>query len=56
LDFRPETFQDPAWRAVAAKSIRAYKQGDFAAAFESIKGVPDTITDPRLLHPIEGLS
>jgi len=46
LDFRPETFQDPAWRAVAAKSIAAYKQGDFAAAFESIKGVPDSIADP----------
>ena len=30
----------------AAKSIAAYKQGDFAAAFESIKGVPDTIADP----------
>ena len=46
LDFRPETFQDPAWQAVAAKSIAAYKQGDFAEAFETIKGVPDSIADP----------
>ena len=46
VDFRPETFQDPTWQAVAANSIAAYKQGDFAAAFESIKGVPDTIADP----------
>ena len=46
FDFRPETFQNPAWQAAAATSIAAYKQGDFAAAFESIKGVPDTIADP----------
>ena len=46
LDFRPETIQNPAWQAVAAQSIAAYKQGDFAAAFESIKGVPDAIADP----------
>jgi tetratricopeptide (TPR) repeat protein len=46
VDFRPETFQDPTWQAVAGKSIAAYKQGDFAAAFESIKGVPDTLADP----------
>ena len=46
FDFRPEAFQDPTWQAVAANSIAAYKQGDFAAAFESIKGVPDTVADP----------
>jgi len=46
FDFRPETFQDPTWQAVAANSIAAYKQGDFAAAFESIKGVPEAIADP----------
>ncbi|MGZ8478508.1 MAG: tetratricopeptide repeat protein, partial [Candidatus Binatia bacterium] len=46
FDFRPETFQDPTWRAVATNSIAAYKQGDFAAAFESIKAVPDSIADP----------
>ena len=47
LDFRAEAFQDPSWQAVAAKSVAAYKLGDFAAAFEAIKGVPDTITDPN---------
>ncbi|MGZ8453540.1 MAG: FecR domain-containing protein, partial [Candidatus Binatia bacterium] len=46
FDFRPETFQDPTWQAVAANSIAAYKQGDFAAAFEGIKAVPDSIADP----------
>ena len=46
FEFQPESFQDPAWRATAAKSIAAYKRGDFAAAFESIKGMPDTVADP----------
>ena len=28
-------------------SIEAYTKGDFQAAFESIKGVPDTLGEPR---------
>ncbi|MGH7817953.1 MAG: tetratricopeptide repeat protein, partial [Candidatus Binatia bacterium] len=46
FDFRPENFQNATWQGLAAKSIASYKLGDFAAAFESIKGVPDTIADP----------
>jgi len=55
LDFRPETFQNPNWQAAAAKSITAYKQGDIAAAFESIKGVPDSIADPSFFTYRAGL-
>src|SRR6185436_19162604 len=34
IEFRPENFQAAAWQSSAAQSIAAYKQGDFAAAFE----------------------
>lgn len=45
FDFKPENFPNAAWQPSALKSIAAYKQGNFAAAFESLRAVPDTIAD-----------
>ena len=48
LFFRPEEFPaGPGWEGMVRNSIEAYMKGDLQAAFESIKGVPDTISEPR---------
>src|SRR5262245_54133369 len=48
LFFRPEEFSTgPGWEGMVRSSIEAYMKGDLEAAFESIKGVPDTISEPR---------
>jgi tetratricopeptide (TPR) repeat protein len=48
LFFRPEEFPaGPVWEGMVRSSIEAYMKGDLQAAFESIKGVPDTIGEPR---------
>jgi tetratricopeptide (TPR) repeat protein len=48
LNFRPEEFPaGPGWQGAVRNSIEAYMKGDFQAAFESIKGVPDTLNEPR---------
>ncbi|MBI4523645.1 MAG: TonB-dependent receptor [Deltaproteobacteria bacterium] len=46
--FRPEEFQaGPGWQGMVRNSIEAYIKSDFQAAFDSIKGVPDTLAEPR---------
>jgi tetratricopeptide (TPR) repeat protein len=48
INFRPEEFPaGPGWQGMVRNSIEAYTKGDFQAAFESIKGVPDTLGEPR---------
>jgi tetratricopeptide (TPR) repeat protein len=48
LLFRPEEFPaGPGWQGMVRNSIEAYRKGDLPAAFESIKGVPDTLGEPR---------
>ena len=48
LDIRPEEFPaGPGWQGMVRNSIEAYMQGNFQAAFESIKAVPDTLGEPR---------
>jgi tetratricopeptide (TPR) repeat protein len=48
LNFRPEEFPaGPGWQGAVRNSLEAYMKGDFQAAFESIKGVPDTLNEPR---------
>ncbi|MGH7793456.1 MAG: tetratricopeptide repeat protein, partial [Candidatus Binatia bacterium] len=48
LHFRPEEFPSgPGWQGMVRNSLEAYMKGDFQAAFESIKGVPDTLGEPR---------
>jgi tetratricopeptide (TPR) repeat protein len=48
LSFRPEEFPaGPGWQGAVRNSLEAYMKGDFQAAFESIKGVPDTLNEPR---------
>jgi tetratricopeptide (TPR) repeat protein len=48
LHFRPEEFPaGPGWQGMVRNSIEAYTRGDIAAAFESIKGVSDTLGEPR---------
>ena len=48
LHFRPEDFPaGPGWQGMVRNSIEAHMKGDFRAAFESIKGVPDTLGEPR---------
>ena len=49
IHFRPEEFppSGPAWQAAVRNSLDAYLKGDLQAAFESIKGVPDTLNEPR---------
>jgi tetratricopeptide (TPR) repeat protein len=47
LSFRPEEFAaGPGWQGAVRNSLEAYMKGDFQAAFESIKGVPDTLNEP----------
>jgi tetratricopeptide (TPR) repeat protein len=48
LSYRPEDLPaGPGWQAMLRKSIEAYVKGDFQSAFESIRGVPDTVGEPR---------
>lgn len=48
INFRPEDFPaGPGWHGMVRNSLDAYMKGDFPAAFESIKGVPDTLGEPR---------
>jgi tetratricopeptide (TPR) repeat protein len=48
LHFRPEDFSSgPGWEGMVRSSIEAYLKGDLQAAFESIKGVPDSINEVR---------
>jgi tetratricopeptide (TPR) repeat protein len=49
IQFRPEDFppSGPAWQGAVRNSLEAYMKGDLQAAFESIKGVPDTLGEPR---------
>lgn len=48
LYFRPEEFQaGPGWQGIVRNSLESYMKGDFQAAFETIKGVPDTLGEPR---------
>jgi tetratricopeptide (TPR) repeat protein len=48
LNFRPEEFPaGPGWQGAVRNSLEAYMKGDFQAAFESIKGIPDTLNEPR---------
>ena len=48
LYFRAEEFPaGPDWQGSVRNSLEAYLKGDIQAAFESIKGVPDTVGEPR---------
>jgi tetratricopeptide (TPR) repeat protein len=48
LYFRPDDFPaGPGWEGMVRNSIEAYMRGDLQAAFESIKGVPDTVGEAR---------
>ncbi|HEX2227538.1 MAG TPA: FecR domain-containing protein, partial [Candidatus Binatia bacterium] len=48
LYFRPDDFPaGPGWEGMVRKSLEAYLRGDLQAAFESIQGVPNSITEPR---------
>ncbi len=48
LYIRPEEFQlRPEWQGMVRNSIESTMKNDILAAFESIKGVPDTVGDPR---------
>ena len=48
INFRSDEFPaGPGWQGMVRNSIEAYTKGDIAAAFESIKGVPDTLGEPR---------
>jgi tetratricopeptide (TPR) repeat protein len=37
----------PGWKGMVRNSIESYMKSDFQAAFESIKGVPDALGEPR---------
>ncbi|HEY2987193.1 MAG TPA: tetratricopeptide repeat protein, partial [Candidatus Binatia bacterium] len=48
LYVRPEEFQLRSdWQALVRNSIEAYLKNDLQAAFESLKGVPDSVGEPR---------
>ncbi len=48
LYLRPDEFQaGPGWEGMVRKSIEFYISGDIQGAFDSIKDVPNDITDPR---------
>ena len=49
LYFRAGDFAGPDWQGMVRSSIEAYTRGDLQAAFESIKGIPDTLVEPRFL-------
>jgi len=42
-----EFLAGPDWQGMVRSSIESYMKSDFQAAFESIKGVPDTLGEPR---------
>jgi tetratricopeptide (TPR) repeat protein len=51
LDLRPEEFADQpgeTWPTEIRRSITAAQAGDLEAAFVSLAGVPDTVSDPRV--------
>jgi tetratricopeptide (TPR) repeat protein len=51
LYFRPDDFPaGPGWEGMVRSSIEAYMRGDLQAAFESIKGVPDTVGEARFFN------
>jgi tetratricopeptide (TPR) repeat protein len=46
--FRADEFPaGPDWQGMVRNSVESYMKSDFQAAFESIKGVPDTLGEPR---------
>jgi tetratricopeptide (TPR) repeat protein len=46
--FHPDEFPPgPGWQGMVRNSLEAYRKGNFQAAFESIKGIPDTLGEPR---------
>ncbi|HEY7553697.1 MAG TPA: tetratricopeptide repeat protein, partial [Candidatus Binatia bacterium] len=48
IHFRREDFPAGAdWQGMVRNSLEAYTKGDLQAAFESLKGVPDTVNEPR---------
>src|SRR5262245_48064652 len=48
LYFRPDDFPaGPGWEGMVRNSIEAYMRGDLQAAFEAIRGVPDTLGEAR---------
>ena len=47
LYFRAGDFAGPDWQGMVRSSIEAYTRGDLQGAFESIKGIPDTLGEPR---------
>jgi tetratricopeptide (TPR) repeat protein len=49
IDYRPADFAEAGWQGMVRQSIEAYRQGDLAGAFASIREAPeDEINDPRL--------
>jgi tetratricopeptide (TPR) repeat protein len=56
IDYRPTDFPgEEAWQGMVRKSIQHYRDGDLAAAFSSLEGVPETIPDPRFYTYRAGL-
>ncbi len=56
IDYRPTDFQgEEAWQGMVRISIQHYRDGDLAAAFSSLDGVPETIPDPRFYAYRAGL-
>jgi tetratricopeptide (TPR) repeat protein len=48
IHFRRQDFPAGAdWQGMVRNSLDAYIKGDLQAAFEAIKGVPDTLNEPR---------
>jgi len=47
LYYRAGDFAGPDWQGMVRSSIEAYTRGDLRGAFESIKGIPDTLGEPR---------
>ena len=56
IDYKPTDFPgEEAWQGMVHKSIQHYRDGDLAAAFSSLDGVPETIPDPRFYTYRAGL-
>ena len=47
LYLRPDEFQGAGWEGMIRKSLELYISGDIQGAFDSIKDVPEDISDPR---------
>jgi tetratricopeptide (TPR) repeat protein len=46
--FHPDEFPPgPGWQGMVRNSLEAHRKGNFQAAFESIRSVPDTLAEPR---------